>query len=374
MDRAFNALLASLNTLRELVDSVYGRPDLRRRDRPRGVFNSPLPGVPEIARLSLVAVFWLQMAHTLRIGSHLRTAMFLDRMSEPARRTVLCSTRCSARCCSPRSPTGPISTRSGVVRPTSSRASTRSASRPGPVVVAGGRRDPDGDPIRHPRLCGRALRLHGPRGPELLRRDEPDQWTPSSSARSPRRRLRHDPARHACRRLARADQCARRLSHLGQAQCRPAHAQSTAYNALNDYIFAVVPLFILMGAFATAVRRDARPVQLDGSAAAARAAAGSASRRFAGNAVFAAITGVRSRAPWCSRKIAIPEMSRLGYDKQVRARHRGVERAARHADPALAPDGRLRRDHRGNHRQAVRRRHRAGDRGRARADRSPSWS
>jgi TRAP-type C4-dicarboxylate transport system permease small subunit len=88
MDRAFNALLAALNAFASLwilflvflvSADVIGR----------GVFNWPLPGVPEIARLSLVAVFWLQVAYTLRIGSHLRTTMLLDRMSEPARRTVL---------------------------------------------------------------------------------------------------------------------------------------------------------------------------------------------------------------------------------------------------------------------------------------------
>jgi TRAP-type C4-dicarboxylate transport system permease small subunit len=88
MDRAFNALLAALNAFASLwilflvfliSADVIGR----------GVFNWPLPGVPEIVRLSLVAVFWLQVAYTLRIGSHLRTTMLLDRMSEPARRTVL---------------------------------------------------------------------------------------------------------------------------------------------------------------------------------------------------------------------------------------------------------------------------------------------
>jgi TRAP-type mannitol/chloroaromatic compound transport system permease small subunit len=88
MDRAFNGLLAALNAFASLwilflvflisVD-VIGR----------GVFNWPVPGVPEIVRLSIVAVFWLQVAYTLRIGSHLRTTMLLDRMSEPARRTVL---------------------------------------------------------------------------------------------------------------------------------------------------------------------------------------------------------------------------------------------------------------------------------------------
>jgi TRAP-type C4-dicarboxylate transport system permease small subunit len=55
----------------------------------RTVFNFPLPGVPEISRLSLVAVFWLQVAHTLRVGGHLRTTTILDRMSERNRRLML---------------------------------------------------------------------------------------------------------------------------------------------------------------------------------------------------------------------------------------------------------------------------------------------
>jgi TRAP-type C4-dicarboxylate transport system permease small subunit len=55
----------------------------------RTAFNVPLPGVPEIVRLSLVAVFWLQVAHTLRIGGHLRTTTLLDRMGEGTRRGVL---------------------------------------------------------------------------------------------------------------------------------------------------------------------------------------------------------------------------------------------------------------------------------------------
>lgn len=88
MDRLFGGLLASLNTFASLwivflvgiiaVD-VIGRT----------AFNVPLPGVPEIVRLSLVAVFWLQVAHTLRTGGHLRTTTLLDRMGERTRRGVL---------------------------------------------------------------------------------------------------------------------------------------------------------------------------------------------------------------------------------------------------------------------------------------------
>jgi TRAP-type C4-dicarboxylate transport system permease small subunit len=88
VNRLFGGLLASLNTFESLwivflvgiiaVD-VIGRT----------AFNAPLPGVSESTRLSLVAVFWLQVAHTLRIGGHLRTTTLLDRMGEYPRRGVL---------------------------------------------------------------------------------------------------------------------------------------------------------------------------------------------------------------------------------------------------------------------------------------------
>jgi TRAP-type C4-dicarboxylate transport system permease small subunit len=88
VDRLFGGLLAALNTFASLwivvlvgiisVD-VIGRTAL----------GLPLPGVPEVTRLSLVAVFWLQVAHTLRTGGHLRTTTLLDRMGERPRRGVL---------------------------------------------------------------------------------------------------------------------------------------------------------------------------------------------------------------------------------------------------------------------------------------------
>jgi TRAP-type C4-dicarboxylate transport system permease small subunit len=86
--RLYRGLLASLNTFASLwivllvaliaVDVVG-----------RTVLNIPLPGVPEITRLSLVAVFWLQVAHTLRTGGHLRTTTVLDRIGEGPRRGIL---------------------------------------------------------------------------------------------------------------------------------------------------------------------------------------------------------------------------------------------------------------------------------------------
>ncbi len=46
----------------------------------RVAFNSPIIGVPEIVKVSIVAIAWMQMAHTLKIGGHLRSEIVLDRL------------------------------------------------------------------------------------------------------------------------------------------------------------------------------------------------------------------------------------------------------------------------------------------------------
>ncbi len=47
----------------------------------RTLFNFPLIGVPEIVKVSVVAIVWLQMAHTLKIGGHIRSDVVLDHIS-----------------------------------------------------------------------------------------------------------------------------------------------------------------------------------------------------------------------------------------------------------------------------------------------------
>jgi TRAP-type C4-dicarboxylate transport system permease small subunit len=54
----------------------------------RAFFNSPLFGVPEIVKISVVGLVWCQMAHTLKIGAHLRSTILLERMPPAAQRTV----------------------------------------------------------------------------------------------------------------------------------------------------------------------------------------------------------------------------------------------------------------------------------------------
>lgn len=54
----------------------------------RALFNYPIIGVPEIVKVSVVAIVWLQMAHTLKIGGHLRSDVVLGRLSPRGRATV----------------------------------------------------------------------------------------------------------------------------------------------------------------------------------------------------------------------------------------------------------------------------------------------
>lgn len=88
MTRMFATLLASLNTLASLwvlfIVALVSADVIGRAG-----FNTPLPGVPEIVRFSIVGMVWLQMAYTLRAGNHLRTTLFLGRMPPLAQRAVL---------------------------------------------------------------------------------------------------------------------------------------------------------------------------------------------------------------------------------------------------------------------------------------------
>ncbi len=91
---------------------------------------------------------------------------------------------------------------------------------------------------------------------------------------------------------------------------------STTYEALRDYIFAVIPLFVLMGEF---VARSGAAADLyhtmnrmlrwvPGRLAVAT---------VLGNAVFAAVVGVSVASAAAFSRIAYPAMCRHGYDKTV---------------------------------------------------------
>ena len=90
---------------------------------------------------------------------------------------------------------------------------------------------------------------------------------------------------------------------------------STAFDAIRDYVFAVLPLFVMMGAF----------MSNSGAAEDLYRAANMALRRVPGgvgvatviaNAVFAAVTGVSVASAAVFSKIAMPEMIRLNYRKR----------------------------------------------------------
>ncbi|WP_372921605.1 TRAP transporter large permease [Roseovarius sp.] len=90
--------------------------------------------------------------------------------------------------------------------------------------------------------------------------------------------------------------------------------EKTAYSAVMDYVFAVIPLFVLMGLLTTASGATGELFQ----------AAERATRRMRGglgigtvgaNAVFAAITGVSVASAAVFSRIAVPEMLRLNYER-----------------------------------------------------------
>lgn len=102
---------------------------------------------------------------------------------------------------------------------------------------------------------------------------------------------------------------------LGDMEVVRTFVASTAYEALRDYVFAVIPLFMLMGDFLakcgaatdlyTLANRMSRwlPARL-------------AVATIIANAIFAFVTGVSIAAAAAFSRIAYPEMRRYGYDRQ----------------------------------------------------------
>jgi tripartite ATP-independent transporter DctM subunit len=89
---------------------------------------------------------------------------------------------------------------------------------------------------------------------------------------------------------------------------------STAFEALRDYIFAVIPLFVLLGEL---VSRSgaAADLYLIMNRAMRRVPGRLAVATVAGNAVFAAVVGVSIASAAAFTRIAYPQMMRHGYDK-----------------------------------------------------------
>lgn len=91
--------------------------------------------------------------------------------------------------------------------------------------------------------------------------------------------------------------------------------QTTAYSAVMDYVFAVVPLFVLMGIFST-VSGATRELFASAQALLGRVRGGIGIATVFANAVFAAITGVSVASAAVFSKVALPEMERLRYDRK----------------------------------------------------------
>ena len=87
---------------------------------------------------------------------------------------------------------------------------------------------------------------------------------------------------------------------------------NTAYEALRDYVFAVIPLFMLMGDL-LAKCGAARDLYALGNRASKWLPARLAAATIVANALFGFVTGVSIAAAAAFSRIAYPEMMRYGY-------------------------------------------------------------
>ena len=87
---------------------------------------------------------------------------------------------------------------------------------------------------------------------------------------------------------------------------------NTAYEALRDYVFAVIPLFMLMGDF-LAKCGAARDLYALGNRASRWLPGRLADATIVANALFGFVTGVSIAAAAAFSRIAYPEMRRFGY-------------------------------------------------------------
>lgn len=99
---------------------------------------------------------------------------------------------------------------------------------------------------------------------------------------------------------------------VGRASVAANLLKTTAYSAVADYVFAVIPLFVLMGLLATAAGAT-RDLFSAAEALLRRLRGGLGIATVAANAIFAAITGVSVASAAVFSKLAVPEMRRLNY-------------------------------------------------------------
>ncbi|MPZ55716.1 MAG: TRAP transporter large permease subunit [Rhizobiales bacterium] len=102
---------------------------------------------------------------------------------------------------------------------------------------------------------------------------------------------------------------------LGDIEVVRTFVANTAYEALRDYVFAVIPLFILMGDF-VAKCGAARDLYTLGNRLSRWLPARLAVATIISNALFAFVTGVSIAAAAAFSRIAYPEMQRFGYERK----------------------------------------------------------
>jgi len=125
-----------------------------------------------------------------------------------------------------------------------------------------------------------------------------------------------------------------------------------AGGTVSDYVFATVPLFVLMGLFVN-VSEIGREAFVAAQRIFGRVYGGLGVATVAANAVFAAITGISIAAAAIFTKIAVPEMVRHGYTPKFAVGLDGRLVVARHADSAEPASHYLWRIGRGVDRPAV---------------------
>src|SRR5687767_4895153 len=99
---------------------------------------------------------------------------------------------------------------------------------------------------------------------------------------------------------------------LGDLEVVRTFVANTAYEALRDYVFAVIPLFMLMGDF-LAKCGAARDIYSLGHRLSRWLPGQLAVATILSNALFAFVTGVSIAAAAAFSRIAYPEMQRYGY-------------------------------------------------------------
>jgi C4-dicarboxylate transporter, DctM subunit len=90
---------------------------------------------------------------------------------------------------------------------------------------------------------------------------------------------------------------------------------TTSFSAIMDYVFCVLPFFVLMGLFAS-VSGAGRDLFTAANIVTRGTRGGLGIATVLANAVFAAITGVSVASAAIFSKIALPEMIRHGYEKK----------------------------------------------------------